>query len=353
VYNHRAALAALVALLICGCQWAGFYGQAIRGQIDILARQRPIAQLTSSPQTPETLRQRLSLVLEIRRFAGGELLLPVGGHFLEYADLGRPEAVYCVFAAPEFSLDAKTWCYPFVGCAAYRGYFSKADARDYADRLAAEGYDTAVGGAPAYSTLGWFADPVLNTFIFRYPEDLAGLIFHELAHQIFYAADDTTFNESFATAVEQEGVRRWLQAGHDGDIERYRKNRERRSEVLDLIDRHRRRLASLYATNQPDTAKRRAKADIFADLKSEYRRLLRTWGATGDDNAWLQQPLNNAHLVSVESYHDLVPAFHDLLEACRGNLDAFYSACKRLAEMPREERRRMLASPHKLLTPAG
>lgn len=351
--RRRLVVAALLALLTGGCQGAGFYSQAIRGQIDIITRQQPIAQLARSPQTPEILRDRLSLVLQIRHFADSELRLPVENHFLKYADLGRPEAVYCVFAAPEFSLDAKNWCYPFIGCAAYRGYFSEDAARDYAARLAAQGYDTAVSGAAAYSTLGWFPDPVLNTFVFRSPEDLAGLVFHELAHQIFYVTDDTTFNESFATTVEQEGIRRWLQAGRAGDSERYRQQRERRGEVLELVDRHRRRLAALYATNQTDAAKRRAKARIFDDLKTEYGALLRKWGNSGDDNAWLIEPLNNAHLVSVGSYHELVPAFRDLLAACRGDLDTFYAACKRLAKMARPERRRMLAAPHELLAPAG
>jgi predicted aminopeptidase len=348
----RAALGG-VLLLLGGCQWGTYYGQAILGQVEILTHQKPLVHLISAPQTPEALREKLSLILTIRRFAETGLDLPVGRNYKDYVDLGRPQAVYCVFAAPEFSLRAKTWCYPFVGCAAYRGYFSERKARDYARDLRHQGYDVAIGGAAAYSTLGWFADPVLNTIIDRNPEELAGLIFHELAHHIFYVADDTTFNESFATTVEREGVRRWLEAGNPGDMARYRTTWDRQADVLKLLAGYRRRLEDLYAGLQPEAFKRRQKAEIFDALQNDYRALLTGWGDNGSANSWLQQPLNNAHLVSVGSYHDLVPAFQRLLNACHTDFAVFYRVCKRLAKLPQAQRRVLLATPDKLLEPTS
>jgi predicted aminopeptidase len=321
------------------------------GQLDMISRQEPIARLLASPETPEPLRRRLTLVLAIRKFAETQLDLAPDGNFLQYADLGRPYAVYCVFAAPELSLEPKTWCYPLIGCAAYRGYFSENDARSYAGCLQAQGYDVAVNGADAYSTLGWFSDPVLNTFVDRTPEELAGLIFHELAHKIFYVADDTTFNESFAVTVETEGVRRWLGAGNPGDYRRYQRSRDRQGQVLALYVDVRRRLEKLYAGRQPDRLKRREKATIFAELESELKALRNAWGETA--TARPGQPLNNATIVSVGAYNDLVPAFQRLLSACQGDLAVFYRVCQHLADMPRQERRRLLDAPTELLEPAG
>ncbi len=199
------ALVPLLALAAQGCRQVAYYGQAVAGQVEILNLQEPLPRLIEDPATPEALRQRLALVMDIRRFAESGLSLPAGGHYLAYADLGRPFAVYSVFAAPEFSLTPKTWCYPVIGCAAYRGYFSATAAREYAAGLREASYDVYVAGVPAYSTLGWFRDPVLNTFIHREPADLAALVFHELAHQVLYVRDDTTFNESFAKVFVVEG----------------------------------------------------------------------------------------------------------------------------------------------------
>jgi predicted aminopeptidase len=340
-------------LLLSGCSSASFYSQAIQGQLDILSKKRPLADLIDSDETPAELSRRLTLILEIRRFAESELDLPVGKNYLEYVDLGRSQAVYCVFAAPEFSLEPKTWCYPFVGCTAYRGYFSENGARMQALNLQGQGYDVAIGGAAAYSTLGWFADPVLNTFVDRPTEELAGLVFHELAHQVLYVADDTTFNESFATTVEREGVRRWLEAGNPGDPERYQKNWRRKSATLKLVDKYRKRLKALYASPFPQTAKRWEKAALFEGLKSEYLAMTRDRGVQGGATGWLDQPLNNAHLVTIASYHDLVPLFRHLLEACRGDLGVFYRACIYLSRQSRERRLQLLEAPFSLLKVAG
>ncbi|HTZ00655.1 MAG TPA: aminopeptidase, partial [Rhodocyclaceae bacterium] len=208
---RRLLLAACLAALLGGCSNLGYYLQAVGGQMDMLGRARPIQAVLDDPSTSERLKQQLVDVGRIRQFASAELGLPDNGSFRRYADLQRPFAVWNVFAAAEFSTKPKRWCYLLVGCADYRGYFSAAAAAGEAEQLRRQGYDVYVAGIPAYSTLGWFDDPVLNTVI-DYPViRLAPLIFHELAHQVAYARDDTTFNESFAVAVELEGMRRWLE----------------------------------------------------------------------------------------------------------------------------------------------
>ncbi len=202
----------LAVLATTGCQSLGYYGQAIKGQYEIVARQESIEKLLADPHTPAPLKAKLQLVESLRAFAAKDLKLPVDGHYQKYADVRRRFVVWNVEAAPEFSLEPKSWWYPIVGSLEYRGYFSERGATNYAARLRKKGYDVYVGGVQAYSTLGWFKDPVLNTFIFEPEPDLAEILFHELAHQQVFASGDTDFNEAFATTVGQEGARRWLRA---------------------------------------------------------------------------------------------------------------------------------------------
>src|SRR6266403_163267 len=204
-----------VILIVSGCQTLSFYGQAIKGQYQLLAHRQPIEKLIADSSTPAQLKNQLELVQKLRAFADKELKLPVDGHYTKYVDVHRPFVVWNVEAAPEFSLEPKSWWYPLVGSLEYRGYFSESGARDYAERLRKRGYDVYVGGATAYSTLGWFKDPILNTFVFESEGDLAETIFHELGHQRVFASGDTDFNEAFATTVGQEGARRWLRLKGD------------------------------------------------------------------------------------------------------------------------------------------
>ena len=238
---------------LCGCQTAGFYAQAIKGEYRVITRRQSIAKLRASPATPADLKARLELLDRLRAFARNDLKLPVDGHYLEYADLGRPFAVWNVEAAPEFSMEPKTWWYPLVGSLEYRGYFAPGAATNYAARLAREGYDVSIGGVTAYSTLGWFRDPVLNTFLFDPEPDLAELIFHELGHQRVFAAGDTDFNEAFATTLGQEGARRWLRAkGDRSAYEKYLAELRRTRQFASLIMTTRERLQARYGDERTE-----------------------------------------------------------------------------------------------------
>jgi len=338
--------AATAAAAIGGCSTFAYYGQAVVGHLDVVSRAQPIEVRLADPATPPELRARLARALEIREFATRELALPDNGSYRAYADLGRPYAVWNVFAAPEFSVEPRRSCFPVVGCVSYRGYYAQADADAYAAGLRAEGYDVFVYGVPAYSTLGWFDDPVLNTFV-RYPDaELARLVFHELAHQLVYVQGDTMFNESFAVAVEEEGVRRWL-ARHGDEAGRaaYATMRARRAEFVRLVLDYRARLEALYREPLTDEAKRAGKARLLGEMEADYRALkAQRWGGWGGYDRWFGQGVNNAQLASVATYEELVPAFRALLAREDGDMGRFYAEVRRLAQLDAGARAAALAA---------
>lgn len=338
--RRRSILAALLfAVAIAGCANLPYYLQSVRGQLDIWSRQHDIERVIASPGTSEILREKLRAVLEIREFASAELSLPRNGSYRSYANLERPFAVWNVFAAPEFSMQPRQWCFLFAGCVNYRGYFEKSAADEFAAGISSEGSDVFVGGVPAYSLLGYFPDPVLNTFI-NYPTaHLARLMFHELAHQVVYVRDDSVFNESFAVAVEQEGSRRWLDRfGTDKDRKVYEEVTDRRNGFVRLIETYRQKLEDLYQSGGDPAAMRIAKAALFLKMHEDYRTLKAGWGGFAGYDRWFAQPPNNALLASVGIYTKRVPAFEALLAREGGDLKRFYSAAKRLAGMPKAER---------------
>lgn len=333
-------LAVGTALIALGsCQTMGYYAQALGGQMQVWRATRPIERWVRDESVERSLRHRLERVAEIREYASRELALPDNRSFRGYADLHRPYVLWNVFAAQEFSLDPVTWCFPFAGCVAYRGYFSEQGARRFAARLRDKGFDVFVGGVPAYSTLGWFSDPVLNTFV-HYPEtELARLIFHELAHQVVYVRDDTVFNESFATAVELEGVRRWLaRQGSPERLRAFEQAQERKQQFLALVARTRAELRSVYAADRPKEDKRAAKAAVFAAMREAYAALRREWGGFPGYDRWFEEPLDNAKLASVAAYNDLVPAFQGLIAQANGDLGVFYAEVRKLARLPKARR---------------
>jgi predicted aminopeptidase len=313
----RLAAAASAVLLVVGCQSLSYYTQAIGGHLRVMANARPVEDWLADPATDAQLRQRLETARRIRAFASKELGLPDNGSYLAYAELNRPAVVWNVFAAPVFSVEPKAECFPFTGCVSYRGFYSEADARRHAEKLRAAGYDVHVGGVPAYSTLGWFDDPLLSTFI-RYPDaQLARLVFHELSHQLVYAKGDTTFNESFAVTVEQEGVRRWLQAeGRSGELEAFRATQARQREFARRVSQTRERLAVVYRTSE-------SKDHMLEQKRGEWQRLRQSYPG-------IPAEPNNAFLASIAAYTELVPAFEQLL-AESGSLEAFYRRTKALA----------------------
>jgi predicted aminopeptidase len=334
-----------LSVALAGCQTIQYYNQAISGQQRILQSRQPISEITEDPDSPRILRQRLTYLMEVRTFAEKDLHLPVANNYLTYVDLKRPYVAWNVVATPEFSMVPKTWCYPFVGCTAYRGFFAETDAHQYAELLQNQGYDVHVGGVTAYSTLGWFDDPVLSTFIRRSRASAAALLFHELAHQILYAPDDTTFNESFATFVEQEGLRRWQKAsGISAIYSEYLRNYRHQEQFVKLVFEHRQRLDSLYQSDLAPAEKRIQKATIFAALRDEFHQLKSTQAALAAYDDWMNRPLNNAKISGVVAYHDFVPAFSKILADKGGDLVEFYETCRRLARENKDDRRRILNS---------
>ena len=337
---------ALGALLpLSGCTTLGYYAQAVGGHLEVMRLAAPVEERLREPDTPEPLRAKLARALAIREFASRELALPDNGSYRRYADLGRPFVVWNVVAAPEFSVEPLESCFPFAGCVSYRGYYSEEAARAYAAALAEKGYDVHVGGVPAYSTLGWFDDPLLSTFI-HYPEaELARIVFHELAHQTVYAEGDTMFNESFASTVEEEGVRRWLEReGTPAQREAYAESRRRRFEFNAFMGRYRARLAAFYERPASIEEKRAGKQRLFAELQDEYRALKISWGGFAGYDRLFARGANNALLASVASYAELVPAFRALLAQKRGDLKAFYDAVRDLERLEKPERDARLAA---------
>lgn len=331
------AFAAIAAA--AGCANIPYYLQSVRGQLDIWSRQHDIETMIERPDTAAALRAKLRDVLEIREFASAALALPRNASYRKYANLERPFAVWNVFAAPEFSVKPHQWCFLFAGCVNYRGYFDKTDADRFAAGIAAEGMDVFIGGVPAYSLLGYFPDPVLNTFI-HYPRPhLARLIFHELAHQVVYVKDDSVFNESFAVTVEQEGLRRWLDRyGSDAERKLHADLNVRRDGFLRLIEHYRARLEAVYESALPADEKRRRKAETFAALTADYGRLKESWGGFAGYDRWFAQPPNNALVASVGIYTRRVPAFQALLAREGGDLERFYAATRALARMDKAQR---------------
>jgi predicted aminopeptidase len=329
----------LIVAGFAGCSTVGYYAQSISGHLSMLRTARPIPEVVADPSTPDAVRQRLLRAQEIRAFASTELGLPQNASYTEYADLGRPYVVWNVFATRELSLELKQWCYPVVGCAGYRGYFERAAADRAAAALRAEGYEVNVTGVPAYSTLGWLPDPLLNTFIGGSEGQVASMVFHELAHHVVFVGGDTTFNESFATAVEREGVRRWLAAHDDPAVRQsYAEFARRRQDFLDLLLRYRDSLEALYESGEPDDAKRAGKRRLFGELRNDYSALRASWGGYAGYDRYFAQELTNAHLASIGAYNVLVPAFDALLDREGGDLPRFYAEVRRLARLPREHR---------------
>ncbi|HVP09357.1 MAG TPA: aminopeptidase [Burkholderiales bacterium] len=314
----RVLASLLCALLLAGCETLAYYAQAVSGQVSLMAGKRSVDALLADKATPAPLRERLLLARSIRDYASRELMLPDNGSYRSYSDIGRPYAVWNVVAAPEFALAPLQSCFPVAGCVAYRGFFAQADAEHYAAGLRAQGYDVFVYGVAAYSTLGSFDDPLLSSFI-RYPDtELARLIFHELAHQVAYVKDDSTFNESFAVVVEREGVRRWLLATGRG-LAAWLDAEEQQRRLVAEIQQASARLERLYRSRISVEAMRERKQRELAALKQKLA------------GRYRDVVPNNAFLASFATYTELVNEFEEILRENNGDLERFYAQVKRYA----------------------
>ncbi|WP_262925954.1 aminopeptidase [Pseudomonas chlororaphis] len=334
----RVLLPILVLGLLSGCSSLGYYSQLASGQLQLLRARTPVAEVLADPARDPTLRAHLAQSQLARDFASRQLHLPDNRSYRLYVDIGRPYVVWNVFATPEFSLSPQTHCFPIAGCVAYRGYYSQGAARGEAALQRQQGMDVAIGGVEAYSTLGWFDDPIISSMMHWGDERLATLIFHELAHQRFYVKDDTEFNESFATFVEQEGTRQWrayrgLAPQDDADV-------RQRDQFIQLLLDTRQRLERLYALPLPAEQMRQRKAQAFETLRREYRQMRDSqWAGSKRYDAWIDQPLNNARLLPFGLYDQWVPAFAALFKQVNGDWPAFFLAVEKLGRLPAEQRK--------------
>jgi predicted aminopeptidase len=341
----RTALVLIACLALASCGTT-YVAQAAKGQLQILHAREPIPHVLADPKTDPALKERLEMVRKAREFASRELSLPNNKSYTSYADLKREFVVWSVVATPEFSVEPREWCFPIVGCVAYRGYFKQASAEKFAESLRADGFDTLVGGIPAYSTLGKFNDPILNTMMTYGDDELASIMFHELSHQVVYIADDTSFNEAFAVTVEQEGLARWLKfSGREADLSKYRQRRARQAEGVALVARFRRELTMLYGTLLEADTMRARKREVFARLVRELRALDQRFGTESSLAAALDGKPNNARLASLATYYECVPGFERLLADSSHDLPRFYAEVRSLAKLPREERHARLCRP--------
>ena len=345
--THRPRARAMVclgwvvtALLVQGCSPLGYYVESIGGHFALLSKRRPVDTVLADPGTPSKLRRELGWARLARDFATHSLALPDNGSYRSYADLGRPFATWTVVATPALSLEPKTWCFPIVGCTSYRGYHSPRSAEGFASSLRSSGLDVYVGGARAYSTLGWFEDPILNTMLDEKRYYVVGLIFHELAHQRVYVAGDSTFNESYATAVEREGVRRFLRIrGTVSEAVAYRAHLEHRREFLQVVAATREALSGLFSLDISDSRKLERKRELFTVLRERHEELKESWGGISPYDGWFESQPNNAHLALISTYSGLVPGFERLLREHDGDFGRFHAAVESIGARPTEERR--------------
>jgi predicted aminopeptidase len=336
-------LTCLLLMALGGCSSIQYYAQAVHGEMSLISAAKPIDKVLDDPNTSDKLKAKLEKVQQIRQYAVSELDLPDNASYKSYADLHRQYVLWNIVATPELSLTPKQWCFPIAGCVSYRGYYDKEDAQAFAAELRAQGYDVTIGGVPAYSTLGWFSDPVLSTFINYSDTELAHMIFHELAHQVVYAPGDSQFNESFATSVEEVGVDRWLTQFGNAQMRKDMVDSEKHQhDFLALLLKYRKRLEVLYASSAGDDEKRTQKTATFQTLKDEYQIVKQGWGGYAGYDRWFAEPLNNAHLASIATYHDFVPAFEALLQQ-EQTFPKFYEAVRVLSKLDKDERHRRLS----------
>ncbi|MGE0114716.1 MAG: aminopeptidase [Steroidobacteraceae bacterium] len=332
-------LLGLLWLPLTGC----YYLQAAQGQMSLLARREPIAEVLARPDTEPALRQRLGYVQAVRIFASQQLGLPDNRSYTGYVQLKQRYVTWNVFAAPAFSVEPRQWCFPVAGCVVYRGYFSEAAAERYALRLRAHGYDASVSGAPAYSTLGHFADPVLSSMLNWSDAQVAATLFHELAHQVVYVSDDSAFNEAFATVVAEVGLKRWLATqNRPDDWRRWQAQQQRATQFYELLLRTRERLRGWYASGLNAQELMAGKQQRLGELKFEYSRLKASWQGYNGYDAWFDRALSNADFVAIATYQRCVPGFMRLLSSVEEDLPRFYVQVKQLARRDRTTRQQQL-----------
>lgn len=334
-------LAIIFIITVCiSCSSPGYYSQSISGHLSLMSKREPIDDIVNDSTRDEKLIEQLIVAKEIRAFASSTLLLPDNDSYLNYVQLVSPYVMWNVFAAPEFSITLQKWCFPVAGCVQYRGYFDEKDAIKYADKLSRRGLDVYVAGVPAYSTLGWFDDPLLSTMLDRGEIIIASYIFHELAHQQFYVKGDSKFNEAFATAVAELGVRHWLIKHQRLDeLEKYESWLKAKSVFSTLIQASRKEFEQLYKQSLVEDEMRGIKETYKLTLRKKFENLSEEYPQIKRYSKWISGPLNNAQLGAISIYRDLVPAFKQAYRQCGEDFLLFYRRVDMLAKLPKDERK--------------
>jgi len=335
---------------LSSCSELGFYWQAASGHLELLNHKQDIQELLESPETSAELKRKLKLVESVRTFASGNMGLPDNAAYTAYVELGRPFVTMVVTAAQPLELKAQQWCYWFVGCQEYRGYFDEADAEAFALEMKEQKLDVSVGGVSAYSTLGWlnkswlpnyFSDPVLSTFLLKHDAELIATLIHEMAHQIVYVNNDTAFNESFAVFVEQEGLRQFLDVAENstfiaGKVEKtyqwYLSASKDRRLFRQLVNTTFEKMESMFAENISDTEKLQKKEQLFAELHENYENRKKEIQVLSYDN-WFDKKLNNSHLLGVQRYHSQVDKFARIFEENGQQWPQFFAAVRKLSKL--------------------
>ncbi len=335
-------------VLISACSSVGYYAQSVAGQMALVQLQKPVATIIDDQTSDPRLRQQLAEIRQILDYAHTVLGLPDNGSYRKYADLDREFVVWNVFAAPAYSLEPKQWCYLVVGCTNYRGYFSKQSALDYAKTLQQSGWEVSVNGVIAYSTLGWFDDPLLNTMLHRQPWEIARLLFHELAHQHIYFTDDTDFNEAYAEAIALIGLDGWLQTQTSEVARRVDIALEHEEQFYTLMLAARDRFAQLYRSGKAEQQMREDKASLHRQLREDYLRLKQDWGGDNRYDQWVDTRINNAALSALATYRELVPAFRASFQQRGARLPEFMAWIEQMSECTADARRRALRNPQQM-----
>ena len=330
----------IFCLSFSGCAGPGFYAQAVRGHMEVHRNTTSMKHLNMASLT-KIEQKKINIVIDIRDFAEEQLLLPSNGSFKSYSKLNRQFVVWNVFATTSFSLAPKNTCFLVAGCVPYRGFYSKNAAEKYSRKLAEDGFEVYVAGISAYSTLGWFNDPLLSTVINRSDESLAELIFHELVHQKIYIKNDAVFNESFATAIAQEGVKRWLELTKTPSQKKGDEHKKE-EELTALIINLQGNIVRLYSSKKTLQEKSVLKKDYFENLLTDYETLKNSWETDSPYDEYMYESWNNPKLMAFGAYHQLVPNFRQLIEEYDGDLSKVYLAVEQVKNLTNKQRRQRL-----------
>ena len=326
-------LLAFFAMGLTGCSTAKYYSHAAVGHLQLTTGLTPIRKLIKQDDTNKELRRQLELVTELREFAENKLSLDVGKAYSKYKHLDRSSAVWVVYAAPTFSTKLQTWRYPIVGEYQSKGFFKEQMATEYSAKLHSQGFDVYVGGAIAYSTLGWFSDPLLSTFLDDTDEELAETLFHELTHRTYYLKGDTMFNESFATAFAQKSVQLWLkEKGEEKRLENYRQKLKRRDEFRSLLQETKNELNLIYKNTNNDSAVilQKRKQDLMQSFKATCIDLRKKWNKPKSLESWIDEEVNNAKIAASSVYLLKVPYFNQLWEQANQDPKTYLETVKTL-----------------------